>query len=644
MRFGKSIYGLLTALIIAVGVGPLLLLSISSDNSSWLTPQLLSAGNLLAWAFVFLLLVSKIYARDGLAKRARSLGVDPTFKPFDQLLKEVLSEIRRKNESLSINLIQQKVSNPEELTSALEKIVSRSYELLNASSAELALFDENSGLYHSAFLLGRPFRNSSQAVLSEMRTSEEPDSAPDIIVQPVIFAGTMLGTLRIALKKGTIPSSADREIANLLALQAGLALVNAEYSKQLLKMNQSSDESTKARTGFLANLSHEIRGPLGIMLNAVELILEGICGSVSEEQTRTLGMIQSNGKHLLELINDVLDYSKVESGKLYPKKIEIVLDTILKDISTIIRSQAIEKGHKLNYIKSEEALALMCDKRHLRQMLINLLTNAVKYTPEGGVIDVWAERTPGNRVKINVKDSGIGIAEEDRSKVFAPFERIENSYSMTQVGTGLGMPLTKRLAEVNSGKIDFSSIPGKGSQFWLDFPAIEVTKIIEETKEEKIQIEGKGDLILLLEKDPGERDMLSKYLYKLGFNVAGVSTKMDAQTVLSEKKVSIVVIDNNITDDPKENVVDFIRKNSVSSSMPVVLLTSRAFVSDIKKYLKDGIDRCLVKPVPLQELAQICRNLIDGIKPTNLTDIEIEAKDSKDFSQIKPPDSSETAH
>jgi len=642
--FGRSTYGLLSALIILVGVGPLFLISATDQSSPLLTPQTLAAINLVAWAFILLLVVSKLQSRDSLAKKAKSLGIDPSLKSFDQILKDVLFEIKRKNESLSINLIHGKISNPEELTTALEKIVSRAYELLTASSAELALFEEGSGLYHSAFLLGRPFKTEAQSMLTNAMTEKEGHEAPDIIVQPVIFAGSVLGTLRVALKFGNIPTTADRDIVNLLALQAGLALMNSEYNKQLLKMNRSSEDMTKARTGFLANLSHEIRGPLGIMLNAVELILEGICGAVSDEQIKTLGMIQTNGKHLLELINDVLDYSKVESGKLHPKRIDILLDPLLKEITTIIRSQAIEKGHKLNYHKSEELLAISCDKRHLRQMLINLLTNAVKYTPEGGVIDVSVERTPGNRIKINVKDSGIGIAQSDREKVFAPFERIENSYALAQVGTGLGMPLTRRLAEVNGGKIDFSSEEGKGSTFWLDFQTIDAPKEQKEEKVEKIQVQGHGNCVLLVEKDIGEREMIGKYLSKLGFEVAAVSSKIDATAVLSERSIDVVVIDCNINDNPNDNKVDFIMVKNRTAPLPIIMLTSRAFVSDIKRYLKEGVDRCLVKPVPLQELAQICRNLIDGNVSTNLTDVEVEAKDSKDFTQLKPNDPSEIAH
>jgi signal transduction histidine kinase/CheY-like chemotaxis protein len=469
-------------------------------------------------------------------------------------------------------------------------------------------------------------------MLSESIRDAQGESSLEVIIQPVVFAGEMIGTLRIALERGKIPSNLDREIAYLLASQAAVAIANANYSKQLVRLKSSSDQMNAARTGFLANLSHEIRGPLGIIINASELMLEGITGNVTPEQQKTLGIVQSNGKHLLELINDVLDYSKVESGKLYPKPVEIVLDPFLKEITTIIRSQAVEKGHKLNYKKSEDGLAIRCDKRHLRQMLINLLTNAVKYTPDGGIIDVWAERVTFGKIRISVKDTGIGIAEKDRSKVFAPFERIDDEYANSQIGTGLGMPLTKRLAEVNDGRIDFESKPGVGSVFFIDFDGVEPPAFVDDKSDQKIKIDGKGDSILIVQKDEGERELISKYLARQGFGIANAANKNEALEILGSRQVKLVILDNSVVDGLKENMIEALRKTLKDNITPIVLLSSRAFVSDIRNFIKEGVDRCLIKPVPLAEMAKICRDLIDGRSVATQFDIESEPTNLK-----KPP-------
>lgn len=431
--------------------------------------------NFVAWSMVATFLLWRLETRKSLLSLARDLGIDTTRLPLERMLSRVLSEVERKNRSLSMNVLERRISSEKELSDTLEHVVELARQLLGAQSSELALYDPDTQLYHSSFVVGKPFRTSAQAMLSGAVEGRVEKSSPDVMVEPIAFAGSVLGSLRVALRSGEAPSQSDRQIMRLLALQSGLAIVNTRYTQQLIRLKAASEESIKAKTGFLANLSHELRGPLGIMLNAVELVLDGLCGSVTEEQAETLSMIRTNGEHLLELINDVLDYAKIESGKIVPHRSDILLHEILKDLCGVVRQQAEGKSHRLVYVPNDEALAISCDRRHFRQMMINLLTNAIKYTPDGGTIEVWAERIPGQKVRINVKDSGVGIEASERSKVFSAFERVENSYSLVQEGSGLGMPLTKRLAEVNGGQINFDSVPQQGSRFWLIFPSIQAT-------------------------------------------------------------------------------------------------------------------------------------------------------------------------
>lgn len=598
-----------------------------------------SALNFVAWILVAVLWYSRQNLHESIARRADELGIEVRLKSIERLTFELLHEIERKNASFSINLVQQKISSRQELSRALEKVVGQAYRLLGADSAELALFDEVTGLYHSALVVGKPFRVSAQAMLSGAASGEVIEISPDVLIQPIAFAGSVLGTLRVALKEGRLPTLGDRDIVNLLALQAGLALMNAQYSHELVRMQQHSEESVRAKTGFLANLSHEIRGPLGIILNAVELVLDGLCGEINEDQRDTLKMAHSNGAHLLELISDVLDYAKVESGRITPNPIAIVVQPLLQDLCGVIRGQAEIKKHKVVCRASDDAMSVRCDRRHLRQMLINLMTNAVKYTPEGGQIEVWAERMPGGKVRINVQDTGVGIAEADRAKVFAPFERIENAYSISQVGTGLGMPLTKRLAEVNGGVIDFESLPGKGSKFWVVLAASSVNaqQIIEDDEDSKLPpVAGRGNHIMLLEKNAGERNMTVKYLSHLGFKVSAAERTVEAIDILRSTKIDLAIVGNNVVDDPKEDLVSLIRNNAKNSSLPIVLISSRAFTFDIERYLRSGVDRCLIKPLKLREIAQTCRDLIDGTFRGEIVDRDVLSPDNSKSKSGEP--------
>lgn len=566
--------------------------------------------NFVAWGFFAVQIFRRRKVMQQLAETAQGIGVPVLGGSEAQLLERVLFEMRRKNSSLIFNSLESRIATKDELSRTLERIVALAYRLFHAESCELALFDSKSGVYHSSFVLGKPFRSSAQAMLAgavESGATGE-SSAADVIVEPISFAGTELGTLRVGLRSGTRPSAADREISKLLALQTSLALINSRYNEELLRMKRTAEDSLRAKTGFLANLSHEVRAPLGIMLNAVELVLDGLCGEINSDQRETLKMVHGNGEHLLELMNDVLDYAKVEAGKLQPQPADIDVNDLLRDVCEVVRSQAEAKKHRLAFRSAGRPLVISCDRRHARQMLINLLTNSIKYTPDGGVITVWAEQLD-QTIRINVRDSGVGIDPEQRDKVFAVFERVENRYSMAQVGTGLGMPLTRRLAEVNGGVIDFSSEPGVGSHFWLAFPSVAGAAAETLDSAAAAEVCGNGETVLIVEHDQGERDMTIRYLSHHGFRMLAAANAAEARRLLPTARVALAILDNPAAEE-EGGILSQLRSDPRTAEIPVVMATSRGFVFDIEKYLRAGVDRCLVKPVKLAELGRICHELL----------------------------------
>lgn len=323
-------------------------------------------------------------------------------------------------------------------------------------------------------------------------------------------------------------------------------------------------------------------------------------------------MVKENGSHLLELMNDVLDYAKVESGKITIEKVDIVVNDLLEDIARVVRTQADAKGHKIIFTPHSEHLTISCDRRHARQMMINLLTNAIKYTPEGGRIELFAERHPGGKVKINVKDTGVGIEASERGKVFAAFERIDHSYSRKQAGAGLGMPLTKRLAEANGGAIDFESVPQKGSHFWLLFDATESSRLHEELNPTTSQkVEGGGRPLLIFGGKTTETSLLVRYLEQAAFVVTFVSGIDEALAEVLKGKIQLVILDTQ-DDALLEELITTIRNASRVRNLPIVLISSHGFVFDIERFLKAGVDRCLVKPIQFAEVGRVCRDLIDS--------------------------------
>ncbi len=486
--------------------------------------------NLIGWSLAALLVVVWREIDDRVRQSGAKLNIEfgSTLVDFDVM--KYAMEVERRNDALMAGAVKGRIATKDELARTLEKVVGLSYRLLDAESVELALLDRDTGLYHSSFVLGKPFRKSAQMMLSEG------SEGPGVLISPINFAGSVLGSLRAGLKKNAVPNAGDRQILELLALQSSMAVINAEFTGELLKMRRVSDESIKAKTGFLANLSHEIRGPLSIMMNAVELVLEELCGPVSQDQRETLNMVKTNGRHLLDLINDVLDYAKAESGRVTATPVALDADDLLADLRNVISAQAEAKSHKVRHKVSGSGMGMMCDRRHARQILINLLTNAVKYTPEAGLIELWAERSAGNRIKINVKDSGVGISPHDRDKVFAAFERIDHEYSSRQGGTGLGLSLTRKLVEINGGTIDFISSPGTGSHFFLLMPAADIVKDTEVMKKDDC-VSGKGRTVLLMGEDNQERKSIGRYLAKLRFALAYAASAREAVTALGSARL-----------------------------------------------------------------------------------------------------------
>jgi len=503
------------------------------------------------------------------------------------------------------------------LSQSLGKIVELAYRELPVNSVELSLFDEESELWSQSLLMGDPLTYNSQSMmLDSVESSAHIDTLtekdPTVISEALSFAGTYFGVIRAELSEGASLSENDSKIFKLLSSQGAISLVNSRFTEEVLRMRRLGDETMQAKTGFLANLSHELRGPLGIILNGVELTMEGLCGEVSDPLKEMLRMIKDSGDHLLDLVNDVLDYAKVEAGKVKAVPVELPVKALLEDLCAVVRTQAHAKSHELLLKSVDSSLGILVDKRHARQMLINFLTNAIKYTPEGGKIEVWAEKFSDGKAKILIKDTGIGIPESEKGKVFGAFERVEDKYALTQSGTGLGMPLTKRLAEVNGGSVGFESKAGKGSTFWLSLPSTEFNDVYENIEDEaSVKISGNNDGILLVDHNEETRRMLEQYLGKQGFRVFIATTGLEVLQLIRAESISLAVIENDLPGLPGEEIVSAIRSNPSSTQMPIILLSARAFVFDIERFLKLGVDRCLSKPVALAEVALTSRRLID---------------------------------
>ncbi len=242
---------------------------------------------------------------------------------------------------------------------------------------------------------------------------------------------------------------------------------NAEEA--IIDAKLAAEEASRTKSEFLATMSHELRTPLNAIIGYSDLLIDGTFGELNPKQTKSLNHISGSGKHLLEMINDILDISKVESGKMELHYEKFLVDEIFGNVMNIVSPLARKKDIELQMLIGSEKLSLNADKIRFKQILFNLASNAVKFTPEGGHVLLRAEQD-GNMAEFSVIDTGIGISSADLGKLFLPFHQIDSTMSRKYDGTGLGLSLVKKLVEMHGGDVSVNSEPGKGSNFSFRIP------------------------------------------------------------------------------------------------------------------------------------------------------------------------------
>ena len=278
------------------------------------------------------------------------------------------------------------------------------------------------------------------------------------------------------------PDETTQNFLTQLGQQLGIALQNLDQYTNLQTLsgqlqarqaeieskNQDLERADQMKSEFLANMSHELRTPLNAIIGFSELLQEQFYGPLNKQQDDYLGNIRTAGEHLLGLINDILDLSKIEAGRMELDREEVNLPQVLESSITIVKEKAHNNGVQLR-VDAGDTGTIAADARKLKQILFNLLSNAVKFTPYGGAVSVTAH-TDGDGVAIAVTDTGVGISAEDQPKLFREFTQVDGSLTRRHEGTGLGLALTKRLVELHGGTISVRSAIGEGSTFTVRLP------------------------------------------------------------------------------------------------------------------------------------------------------------------------------
>ena len=290
-----------------------------------------------------------------------------------------------------------------------------------------------------------------------------------ILATPLLREGASIGVIVVRRTEVRPFSDKQNELLKTFADQAVIAIENVRLFQEIQEKSAQLETANKHKSDFLANMSHELRTPLNAIIGFSEVLIDRMFGELNEKQADYLNDIHESGKHLLSLINDILDLSKIEAGRMELELATFDLPSAISNAMTLIRERAQRHGITLGIEVDERLGDFQADERKFKQILLNLLSNAVKFTPDGGRVDVGATMN-GSSVEFAVRDTGIGIAPEDQAAVFEEFKQVGRDYTRKAEGTGLGLALTKRFIELHGGEIRVESALGKGSTFIFTLP------------------------------------------------------------------------------------------------------------------------------------------------------------------------------
>jgi len=398
-----------------------------------------------------------------------------------------------------------------------------------------------------------------------------------------------------------------------------------ERTADLKRVNIELEKAARIKDEFLAVMSHELRTPLNSILGLSESLLEQIYGTINERQEKSLRVIESSGEHLLELINDILDLSKVEAGKLelHPAPVEIV--QVCEASLAFVKEQAVKKSIVLEFQHQQARHIIVADFRYLKQILVNLLTNAVKFTPANGhvMLEVTAHAEKG-LIKLSVSDTGIGITPENLSRLFQPFVQVDSRLNRQFDGTGLGLALVQRLTDLHGGSVQVESEVGRGSRFTINLPwqpdTLSQQAVIDEKTERSIgaQVE-KSDavsptaalhgVILLAEDNQANVLTIGDYLESKNFKVVVAHNGLEAITLAAEINPNIILMDIQMPGMEGLTAIRHLRADSRFRSVPILALTALTMPGDRERCLEAGATEYMSKPVSLQHLIKLIYSL-----------------------------------
>lgn len=445
--------------------------------------------------------------------------------------------------------------------------------------------------------------------------------------QPILSSdGEVLGTFAVYHTQPSIPSSEELDAILHVSSLASIAIEHKraeqtihEYAEDLeRRVEQRTAELIRAnrtKDEFLANMSHELRTPLNSVLGFAETLLEGVRGPLDPRQAEAVQLIHTSGEHLLELISDILDVSKIEFGKFEIRPEFVSINDICRSSLNFIRQLANKKSITVEYVAlSDESATMFVDSRRLKQILINLLNNAVKFTAEAGKVSLKVEADPQERqIKFLISDNGIGITKDDLQKLFKPFVQLDSKLSRQYEGSGLGLMMVQKLVQMHGGTVQVESEFNKGSCFTVTLPWKQSSIFTEKQEAPPLTsmfLPGKGTRILLVEDNEANVLVIKDYLENHDYQIFVANHGGEALIKASEISPELILMDIQMPQMDGLEATRRLRAMPEFDKVPIIALTAFAMPGDRERCLEAGANEYMTKPVHLRKLHEMISNLL----------------------------------
>ncbi len=455
--------------------------------------------------------------------------------------------------------------------------------------------------------ISRPLRDlteAAEAVASEDFSCRVEVKRQDELGRLATAFNTMVGRLQEAKDR-----LEDKVAERTRSLQQTIEQVRAGEAR-LKEAKEAAERANHAKSDFLAKMSQEVRTPLNSIIGFSEVLEEQTFGPLNQRQTRYVGNVLTSGRRLLELINDILDLSKIEAGHMELLLQQVSVPTALSEARTLVTPLADRKRIGVELTVEDGIPQVAADPTKLMQIMCNLLSNAIKFTPDGGRVSIVARPcvvTPrGPRaVEIAVSDTGIGISVKDHVRIFEEFEQVDSSYARTQEGTGLGLALTRRLVELHGGQLWVESELGVGSTFTFTLPVPSIGVDLGDQPSELLpEANSDGTLVLTIEDDDRARELLRHYLEREGYRVAEAPTGDVGIGLARELSPAVITLDIMLPGKHGFEVLANLKADAATTDIPVVVVS---MTEDRELGLSLGAVDWLVKPTKSEDFISAVR-------------------------------------